>query len=100
MTAYLHHATGIAAEPRVTLNPGSDGVPFVSVDLTPDGRTDIAVHDAAEAAGLRDAFGRAAVLLGAADERAALVLAAYAYAGVPDAERLTEAFLAAEGSAS
>jgi hypothetical protein len=62
MTAFLHHASSVREAPRVRLNPG-DGDPFVVVDLTEDNLSDITVHTAAEARGLKNAFARAEEIL-------------------------------------
>jgi hypothetical protein len=63
MSAYLHQSVRVSAGPRIRLNPGN-GAPFAVVELSADGLADITVHDAAEALALRDAFARAAGLLG------------------------------------
>jgi hypothetical protein len=66
MTAYLHTTGYVLAEPRVELNPGGDAKPFAVVDLTGDRLTDITVHTATEARGLKEAFARAEEILTAA----------------------------------
>jgi hypothetical protein len=63
MTAYLHTTGFVPDEPPVSLNPGSNHNPFAVVGLTTDGLTEMAVHTATEARGLKEAFARAEEIL-------------------------------------